>query len=281
MYGSWEKGKRTGEWISQHQNENIRWIGSYKKGKPDGEWRYFFALGQPDKICVFEDGNLKSIVRFPNLDKDLRKVEIEIDSVVGERLSAEFLHHDRHLGQIMHQMIVRDLGDENLDQNPKVLLEYIGPSLIYSGPASLVDYSDYKFDKAVQYIDSMRTSHSIDYWLTRSIKFSYLTTDRLERKIEKMTIDRDGYLRFTKWTYYTDEPQKIYEKLVYVDGILREAYFSYRDEGNYQVEFYWKTGEIHHTGRYKEGVKHGRWEYYDMQGKLMKIEHYRMGGIKD
>ncbi|MFZ6051402.1 toxin-antitoxin system YwqK family antitoxin [Halocola ammonii] len=281
MYGEWENGERTGEWVAQHENENIRWIGSFVEGKANGEWRYFYESGLPDKVCQFDSGRLESLTRYPNLSKELTKVEIDIESPIDARLSAEFLYHDRVLGQVMHQMLARDLGGENIDEDVKTLQEYIGPSLIYYGPDALMNYSDYRFEKAVQTIDSLRTTYSVDYWLNRSLDFSYLSFDKLDRKVEKMVIDPEGRLRYTTWTYYTDDPQKIYEKLVYVDGILREAYYSYRDEGNYQADFYWKNGEVHHTGRYKEGKKHGRWEYYDMNGKLIKVEHYRMGRFND
>ena len=281
MYGTWQDGKRTGEWFARHENENTHWIGSFTNGKPTGEWRYYYDSGLPNRTCEFDSGRLVSVTRFPHLSKDLTRIEIEIESDIDQRLSAEFLYQDQIMGEVMHQMIVNDLEGENIDGNQGILYEYIGPSLIYHGPDALIDYSDYRFEKAVQTIDSLRTTHSVDYWLVRSMEFSYLAIDSLERKVEKMTFNSEGQLRYTNWVYYTDEPQKIYEKLVYVDGILREAYYSYRDEGNYQADFYWKNGEIHHTGRYKEGKKHGRWEYYDMDGKLIKVEHYRMGSYKD
>lgn len=45
-------------------------------------------------------------------------------------------------------------------------------------------------------------------------------------------------------------------------------------------EEYYSNGKLKCTGVYKWDLKHGRWKYFDPNGKIIKKEHWKMGVLK-
>lgn len=43
---------------------------------------------------------------------------------------------------------------------------------------------------------------------------------------------------------------------------------------------YYKSGQLEISGKYKDGKKHGKWKYYNQEGKVSKIETYKNGNLK-
>lgn len=79
--------------------------------------------------------------------------------------------------------------------------------------------------------------------------------------------------------FENDQIQGIYRE--YYESSVRKAMLNYNDgllDG--EVEYYHPNGFIKISGEYKDGQKHGKWEYFDERGEFISKERWRKGEKK-
>jgi len=100
----------------------------------------------------------------------------------------------------------------------------------------------------------------------------------------------DGAVDGTAIFYFDDEQHTIKAEVNYnddtLDGSYKEFYSNSRpkavlsiDEGQLDGDalYYYRNGQIKIEGRYKNGLRHGKWKYYTKTGELLNKESWRKG----
>jgi len=70
--GSFNNGKKDGEWITYYKGEKIKSKGNFKNGKKDGIWITYDKSGKIESKEIYNDGkitNLDTISRFSHSNK--------------------------------------------------------------------------------------------------------------------------------------------------------------------------------------------------------------------
>ena len=61
----------------------------------------------------------------------------------------------------------------------------------------------------------------------------------------------------------------------------RKATVTYqKGKPNGEAEFYFNTGVLKIKGRYKDGLKSGKWKHYTLTGELIDKEKWKKGNLK-
>lgn len=115
---------------------------------------------------------------------------------------------------------------------------------------------------------------------------SYYTTGNIKSAV---TYD-DGKVDGTAIFYYDDEPHTVRAEVEFdddqLDGDYKEFYSNGRlkaqliaDDGLFDGDaiYYYRNGQVKIEGRYKNGLRHGKWKHYTKAGELLTKENWRNG----
>lgn len=104
---------------------------------------------------------------------------------------------------------------------------------------------------------------------------------------------KDGKVNGTVFAHYDDAKSTKKAEAIYQDDLLQGIYLEYYDNGAQKAklyyenaklendaEFYYKTGRLKIAGQYKDGLKHGKWLFYDEKGEEISKERWKKGEKK-
>ncbi len=115
---------------------------------------------------------------------------------------------------------------------------------------------------------------------------SYYKSGNIENAVSYKDGQPDGVAYF----YYDVAANTLRAEVNYEEGKIVGTYKEYYDNGarkaqilydegekNGDAEFYYRTGDIKIEGKFKDDQKHGKWVYYDQNGKKIAVEKWKKG----
>jgi antitoxin component YwqK of YwqJK toxin-antitoxin module len=115
---------------------------------------------------------------------------------------------------------------------------------------------------------------------------SYYESGRIKNSVNY----KDGIIEGEAWFYYDDENKTIKANAVFESDMLEGIYTEYFENGTQKAkmlykagladgdaEFYYPNGKLKITAEYKDGLKNGKWFYFDEKGKEIGREKYKRG----
>ncbi|MBI9060649.1 MAG: DUF3352 domain-containing protein [Marinilabiliaceae bacterium] len=135
-------------------------------------------------------------------------------------------------------------------------------------------------DSIIIHEGEMRDSLVQDLWR------SYYPSGNIKSAV---TYD-DGLVDGTAIFYYDDKPHTVRAEVVFDDDVLdgdyKEFYSNSRlkaqlttDGGLFDGDatYYYRNGQVKIEGRYKNGLRHGKWKHFTKAGELLNKESWRNG----
>jgi len=102
-----------------------------------------------------------------------------------------------------------------------------------------------------------------------------------------------GKVNGTAYFYYDNQKECIKSQINFDDNRIVDKYLEFYESGarkasvtyqkgkpNGEAEFYYNTGVLKIKGKYKDGIKSGKWKHYTMTGELIDKEKWKKGNVK-
>jgi len=102
-----------------------------------------------------------------------------------------------------------------------------------------------------------------------------------------------GKVNGTAYFYYDNQKENIKAQVEFDDNNIINKYLEFYQNGarkasvsyqkaktNGEAEFYYNTGVLKIKGRYKDGLKSGKWKHYTLTGELIDKERWKKGNLK-
>lgn len=102
-----------------------------------------------------------------------------------------------------------------------------------------------------------------------------------------------GKANGTAYFFYDNKEETIKAEVKFDDNEIIDKYLEFYESGarkamvtyqkgkpNGNAEFYYNTGVLKIEGKFKEGLKSGKWKHYTMTGELIDKEKWKKGNVK-